>query len=44
VGRIGGDHLARDQPVEQHADGGEVLLDRRLLKILADRLDMGGDV
>ena len=33
-----------DQPVEQHADGGEVLLDRRLLKILAERLDIGGDV
>ena len=44
VGRIGGDDLAGDQPVEQHADGGEVLLDRRLLEILAERLDIGGDV
>jgi hypothetical protein len=39
VGRIGGDDLAGDQPVEQHADSGEVLLDRRLLEILAERLD-----
>ena len=44
VGRVGGDDLAGDQPVEQHADGGEVLLDRRLLEILAERLDIGGDV
>ena len=42
--RIGRDDLAGDQPVEQHADGGQVLLDRRLLKILAERLDIGGDV
>ena len=44
VGRVGGDDLAGDQPVEQHADGGQVLLDRRLLEILAERLDVGGDV
>ena len=44
MGRIGGDDLAGDQPVEQHADGGEVLLDRRLFEILAERLDIGGDV
>ena len=44
MGRIGRDDLARDQPVEQHADGGEVLLDRRLLKILAHSLDIGGDM
>ena len=44
MGRIGGDDLAGDQPVEQHPDGGEVLLDRRLLEILAERLDIGGDV
>ena len=44
MGRIGGDDLAGDQPVEQHADGGEVLLDRRLLEILAKRLDIGGDM
>ena len=44
MGRIGGDDLAGDQPVEQHADGGEVLLDRRLFKILAERLDIRGDM
>jgi hypothetical protein len=41
---IGGDDLAGDQPIEQHADCGQVLLDGRLLKILAERLDIGGDV
>ena len=44
MGRIGGDDLAGDQPVEQHADGGQVLLDGRLLEILAQRLDIGGDM
>jgi hypothetical protein len=39
MGRIGGDDLARHQPVEQHADGGQVLLDRRLPEILAHGLD-----
>ena len=39
-----GDDLADDQPVEQHADRGEVLLDGRLLKILAERTDIGRDV
>ena len=29
--RVGGDDLAGDQPVEQHADRRQVLLDRRLL-------------
>src|SRR5271166_2614443 len=33
-----------DQPVEQHADGGKVLLDRRLLEILPKRLDIGRDM
>ena len=41
---IGGEDLAGDQPIDQHADGGQVLLDRRLLKILTERLDIGGDV
>ena len=36
------EHLADDQPVEQHADRGQVLLDGRLLKILAERADIGG--
>jgi hypothetical protein len=44
VRRVGGDDLARHQPVEQHADRGEVLLDRRLLEILPKTLDIGGDV
>jgi len=34
---IGRDDLADDQPVEQHADGGEVLLDGRLLGTLGAR-------
>ncbi len=42
--RIGRDDLAGDQPVEQHANGRQVLLDGRLLEILAQRLDIGGDV
>ena len=33
MGRVGRDDLSGDQPVEQHADGGQVLLDRRLLEI-----------
>ena len=41
---IGGDDLAGDQPIDHHADGGQVLLDRRLLKVLAERFDIGGDV
>jgi hypothetical protein len=36
--------LADDEPVEQHADRGEVLLDRRLLEILPKPFDIGGDV
>ena len=42
--RIGRDNLADDEPVEQHADGGEVLFDRRLLEILPKTLDIGRDV
>ena len=38
---IGGDDLAGDQPIDQHADGGQVLLDRRLLKVLTERFDVG---
>lgn len=29
VRRVGGDHLAGDQPVEEHADAGQVLFDGR---------------
>jgi hypothetical protein len=35
---------AGDEPIEQHADGGEVLLDRRLRHSLLERLYIGGDV
>ena len=41
---IGGDDLAGDQPIDQHADGGQVPLDRRLLEILTERFDVGGDM
>jgi hypothetical protein len=44
VGRVGRDHLAGDEPVEQHADRGEVLLDRRFLEVLAEPADVGGDM
>ena len=41
---IGSDHLAGDEPVEQHADRGEVLLYGRLLEVLAEPADIGGNV
>jgi hypothetical protein len=41
---IGGDDLAGDQPVEQHADGGEELFHGRLLEAALHRFDVGGDV
>ena len=44
-GRIGaGENLADDQPVEQHADRREVLLDGRRAVAAAENLDVGGDV
>ncbi len=42
--RIDRDDLADDEPVKHHADRREMLLDGRLLEILAMRLDRGGDV
>jgi hypothetical protein len=39
--RVSRDDLARHRPVEQHADRGEVLLDGRLLEVLAETPDMG---
>ncbi|MBK8177214.1 MAG: hypothetical protein IPK66_18730 [Rhodospirillales bacterium] len=39
-----GHDLAGDQRVEQHADGGQVLLDRRLRHRLLQALDVSGDV
>jgi hypothetical protein len=44
VSWVGGHDLAGDQPVEQHADRSQVLLDRRFLEIRAKRLDVGGHV
>jgi hypothetical protein len=35
---------AGDQPVKQHADGGEMLLHRRLFKLFSERLDVSGDM
>ena len=43
MGRIDGDDPAGDEPVEQHAKGGEVLLDGRLFEISSQRLDICGD-
>ena len=42
--RIGGDDLASDEPIEHHADGGQVLLERRLLEVLAQARDLGGEM
>ena len=39
--RVGGDNAARHQPVEQHADRREVLLDRRFGEMLLQPLDIG---
>jgi hypothetical protein len=38
---VGGDDLAGDQPVEQHADGSQMLLDRRLRHGVLQVLDIG---
>jgi hypothetical protein len=40
-GGIGGEDVAGDQPIEQQADGGEVLLDGRLRHSLLERLYIG---
>jgi hypothetical protein len=42
--RADDEHSAGDQPVERHADRGEVLLDGRLGRRGLQRLDIGGDV
>ena len=45
VGRqVHREHPAGDEPVEAHADGGEVLFYRGLGHPGAERLDIGGDV
>jgi hypothetical protein len=41
MGWIGRDDLARHQPVEQHADRGEVLLDGRLLEAFPEATNIG---
>ena len=41
MGRIGGQHLAGDEPVEKHANGGQVLLHRRLFVADQLRLNVG---
>ena len=44
VCRVDGEDTAGDQPVEAHADGGEVLFDGRLGKAGLKHLHIGGDV
>ena len=44
MSRVDRDHLADDEPVEQHAHRGEVLFDSRLLMRRADRLEIRADV
>jgi hypothetical protein len=43
-GRVYGENLADHQPVEQHAHGGQPLLDGRRRKPASEALDPGGDV
>jgi hypothetical protein len=42
--RIRRDHSADDEPIEQHADRGEVLLDGRLFEFFSQPADIGRDV
>jgi hypothetical protein len=42
--RVRRDDLAGDQPIEQHADCGEMLFHRRFLEPALHRLDIGSDV
>ena len=44
VDRVSGNDLAGDQPVEQHADGRQMLLDRRFLEIFSQHFDVGRDM
>ena len=41
---VRGDDLAGNQPIEEHADGGQVLLDGLLRADVAELLDIAGDV
>jgi hypothetical protein len=42
--RVGGHDLAGDRMVEEHAQDGQVLLDRGHVQFLAELLDVGGDM
>jgi hypothetical protein len=42
--RVGGEDLADDEPIEQHANGRQVLLHRRLGSGRLQRLYIGGDM
>jgi hypothetical protein len=42
--RVDRNHLAGDQPIEQHADTGEMLLDRRSRYTSAELLYISGDM
>src|SRR5690349_1713993 len=44
MGRIGWNHLACNEPVEEHADAGEMLLDGRCRVITLQRLYVGRNV
>ena len=44
MGGIRSDEVPDNEPAEQHADRGEVLLDARLFEAVAHRLDVGRDV
>ena len=44
MSRVDGNDLAGDQPIEEHADGGQVLLDGALGMRLAELLDVAGDM
>jgi hypothetical protein len=44
VGRVQRHDLADDEPIEEHADGGQVLLHGRLGMGAAELLDVAGDV
>ena len=43
-GRVVGHHLADHQPIEEHADGGETLLDGGRRVVCAELLNVGSDV
>ena len=44
AGRVADDDLADDKPIEKHADGGQMLLDRRRGEVRLKLLDIGRDM